>query len=142
MKQRNISKRHRRTKKQKGGVSFNAPVCFGKLGGNYYPYNNQQNSPLNSIAITDARLANCSNAEGAPMFFGGKGKKRRTQKKRSKLTKKKRSKAGRRKKRGGLGCIPFDFGTMSGNKTIKNVLYGQKIPSNKLSSDAPFPTIV
>ena len=140
MKQRNISKRHRRTKKQKGGVSFNAPVCFGKLGGNYYPYNNQQNSPLNPSAITDARLANCSNAEGAPMLFGGKGKKRRTQKKRSKLTKKKRSKAGRRK-RGGLGCIPLDFGTIYGNKTMKNVLNRQQIPSNKLSSDPSFLTI-
>jgi hypothetical protein len=141
MKQRNISKRHRRTKKQKGGVSFNAPVCFGKLGGNYYPYNNQQNSPLNPSAITDARLANCSNAEGAPMFFGGKGKKRRTQKKRSKVTKKKRSKTGRRK-RGGLGCVPLDFGTTYGNKTIKYVVNGQNIPSNKLSSDSPFLTIV
>jgi len=141
MAKKSHNRKTKRTVKQKGGVSFNAPGCFGKLGGNYYPYNNQQNSPLNPIAITDTRLANCSNAEGAPMFFGGKGKKRRTQKKRSKLTKKKRSKAGRRKKRGGLGCIPFDFGTISGNNTIKNVLNGQKIPSNKLSSDSPFLTI-
>ena len=96
---------------------------------------------MNPSAITDARLANCSNAEGAPMFFGGKGKKRRTQKKRSKVTKKKRSKAGRRK-RGGFNSISLDFGTISGNKTIKNVLYGQKIQSNKLSSDSPFLTIV
>ena len=140
MAKKSHNRKTKRTVKQKGGVSFNAPGCFGKLGGNYYPYNNQQNSPLNPSAITDARLANCSNAEGAPMFFGGKGKKRRTQKKRSKLTKKKRSKAGRRK-RGGLGCIPLDFGTMSGNKTIKNVMYGQKIPSNKLSSDPSFLTI-
>jgi len=140
MAKKSHNRKTKRTVKQKGGVSFNAPGCFGKLGGNYYPYNNQQNSPLNPIAITDTRLANCSNAEGAPMFFGGKGKKRRTQKKRSKLTKKKRSKAGRRK-RGGLGCIPLDFGTMSGNKTIKNVMYGQKIPSNKLSSDPSFLTI-
>jgi hypothetical protein len=140
MAKKSHNRKTKRTVKQKGGVSFNAPVCFGKLGGNYYPYNNQQNSPLNPSAITDARLANCSNAEGAPMFFGGKGKKRRTQKKRSKVTKKKRSKAGRRK-RGGLGCIPLDFGTISGNKTIKNVINGQKIPSNKLSSDSPFLTI-
>lgn len=140
MAKKSHNRKTKRTAKQKGGVSFNAAVCFGKLGGNYYSYNNQQNSPLNPSAITDARLANCSNAEGAPMFFGGKGKKRRTQKKRSKLTKKKRSKVGRRK-RGGSNSIPLDFGTIYGNKTIKNVINGNKISCNKLSSDPPFLTI-
>tara|TARA_Y100000389_G_scaffold28434_2_gene24351 strand:+ start:5218 stop:5700 length:483 start_codon:yes stop_codon:yes gene_type:complete len=147
------SKRIGFSKKQRGGVAFNAHINWASLDGDFYPYNSQLNNPQNPSNVTDARLLNCTTANNPVVFGGKKGKKARKQKK----TKRKGKKGKRsRKQRGGANplnysyltglstqntSLPLAFGTTSGTDYINKTLNAQPIPSNAMSYESPFPTL-
>ena len=146
-------KSFRSSKKQRGGVSFNAPINWASLDGDFYPYNTQLNNPQNPSNVTDARLLNCTTANNPVVFGGKKGKKARKHKKTKRAGKKsKRS----RKQRGGTTplnysyltrlstqntSMPLAFNTTSGTDYINKTLNAQPIPSNAMSYESPFPTL-
>lgn len=132
--------------KQKGGaVSFNAPVNFAGLNGNFYPYNDQLNNPQDPSVVLDARLSGC--------MVGGKKQKKTKQNRR-----KKRNTYKKRKQKGGSlnplsysfvtgnstsnTSLPIALGTTGGTEFMEKTLMSKPIPSTQMTIDSTMPTVV
>jgi len=128
----------KRTKRQRGGVSFNAPISVGTIPNYTYPYNLHINDPQSPHNVVDSRIINCT----------GGGKKRR--KSARKLTKKHRKR--KQKQKGGslsYSLLPgtcetndvFAIGTSGGADYIKNTVLAEAPTCNTLTSQTPITTL-
>jgi len=142
-----LQRQRKGTKKQKGGVSFNAPISLDTISNYTYPYNMRTDDPQAPNMVTDARILNCSTAENANIY-GGKKSKQSRRKGASKNTKKRRSK---KQKGGSLNysllpdtCKTNDvlaFGSSGGSEYIKNTILAEAPNCNKMTSASAITTL-
>jgi hypothetical protein len=129
----------KRSKRQRGGVSFNAPISIDTISNYTYPYNLRMNDPQSPHNVTDSRILNCS--------IGGKKHKKSTRKN----TKKHRKKQKQKQKGGSLSysLLPgtcntndvFAIGSSSGSEYIKNTVLAEAPTCNTMTSQSSISTL-
>ena len=142
-------KHKKRTKKQKGGVSFNAPINLDNVSSYTYPYNMRLDDPQDPSNVIDSRILNCSTAANASIW-GGKKKSKR------KVSKKKTIKRRHKKQKGGSNPLSYSyitgvdtctnndvlaFGSSGGSEYIKNTVLAEAPNCHALTSSFSITTL-